>query len=269
MSSKKTTQGQSEYTPLKQLGLASVLDMNMRLVQKVFDKYPYCPRSYFHIDLTAGSGFNEDCNTDGSPLVFRNIVANKMDYRAFFCDLRKDSCGRLKRRLASDRRSYIFYGDYASFLTVAPELIASPQVIGFRQKPEYAYGTVYLDPNGPKLISDGMNQLADFFAVCPRMDFVVNISATALKRTQHLNWSYTLQDLMQGVNKNYWQIKTVNPGDKWQWTILIGRNRRFSGWQREGFYEVNSPAGALILDGLSKKGRSVYFQPQQTELALV
>jgi hypothetical protein len=269
MSSKKPTQGQSEYTPFKQLGLANVLGMNMKLVQKVFDKYPRCQQKYFHIDLTAGSGFNADCNTDGSPLIFKSVVASKMDYRAFFCDIRKDSCGRLKRKLAGDRNSFVFYGDYASLLTVAPDLIASPQVIGFKQNPEYAYGTVYLDPNGPKLISDGMPQLADFFAACPRMDFVVNISATALKRTSHFNWSYTLQDLMQNANKAHWQIKAVNPGDKWQWTILIGRNRRFSGWQREGFYEVNSPTGALILDGLSKRGGPMFIQPQQTELALI
>lgn len=269
MSSKRLTQGQSKYTPLKQAGLGSVLGMNMKLVQKVFENNPYCPRKYFHIDLTAGCGLNEEYETDGSPLIFRKTLHGHMDYRAFFCDMKNESCKKLKRYFEGDRKSFIFCGDYASFLTIAPNLIASPQVIGFKQNPEYAYGTVYLDPNGPKLISDGMQQLAEFFSVCPRMDFVVNISATALKRTSHFGWSYTLQDLMQTVNKEHWQIKAVNPGDRWQWTILVGRNRKYSGWKREGFYEVGSPEGKLILDGLNSKGKPAFYQPQQLELALV
>jgi hypothetical protein len=57
-----------------------------------------------------------------------------------------------------------------------------------------------------------------------------------------------MRDYLRKVQKNHWIIRDILPGDKSQWTFLLGMNYQISDWKKERFYKVDSEEGKAIFD---------------------
>ena len=248
----RVAQGQSDYTKHKQDGLKSLLHVNMRIVKPSLSRCwkPGMPNlSYFHFDLNAGSGYNETEGVVGSPLVFLNTAtAEQINYRAFFCDINKESCEKLLGRISHNEKAYVFWGDNRSFSEMIPDIIRlKPEsencVTG--ENPRFAMGSVYVDPNGPSGLM--VDEMASLFRLCDRLDLIVNLSATGLKRSKSASWSMTVSELMGKIRKKHWVVrKFYGP---WQWTLLLGSNfDKVPSWKAKGFVLAESPEGIDTLN---------------------
>lgn len=248
----RLTQGQSEYTRHKQDGLKSLLHINMRIVKSCLSRYwkPGMPQlSYFHFDLNSGSGYNEEEKIIGSPLVFlQTATVEQINYRACFCDIRRDSCEALVERVSHNEKAYVFWGDNKSFIEMIPEIIKlKPKTEDCirGESPKFAMGSVYVDPNGPSGLM--IDELATLFKTCERLDLIINLSATGLKRTKSFSWSMRVSELMSKINKKNWVVRQMY--GPWQWTLLLGSNfDRVPSWKAKGFVLTNSPEGQDILN---------------------
>src|SRR4051812_1061599 len=78
--------GQSAATIDKERRIAACLSVGMKIAEAKFGQSGF---AYWHLDANAGSGWNEEVNVPGSPLVFwqvANLYLNGLGPRAFFCD---------------------------------------------------------------------------------------------------------------------------------------------------------------------------------------
>lgn len=65
----KSEQGQSAFaTEIKQRGLMAAFAINLAIFQRQYGNNPRA--RYLHVDLNAGSGFNDKVGCIGSPLAF-------------------------------------------------------------------------------------------------------------------------------------------------------------------------------------------------------
>ena len=252
MTISRLAQGQSDYTRHKQEGLKSLLHINMRIVKPCLSRYwkPGMPKlSYFHFDLNAGSGYNEEEKIIGSPLVFlQTATAEQINYRAFFCDISRESCESLIGRVSHNEGAYVFWGDNRSFVEMIPEIIKlkpKTEECSRGENPRLAMGSVYVDPNGPSGLM--VDELATLFKTCERLDLIINLSATGLKRTKSFSWSMRVSELMEKINKKKWVVRQIYGA--WQWTILLGSNfDKTPSWKAKGFVPVDSHEGQDILN---------------------
>jgi hypothetical protein len=248
----RLAQGQSDYTRHKQEGLKSLLHINMRRVKPFMTKclksgMPQFP--YFRFDLNSGSGYNDEEKVVGSPLVFlQTALAEQINYRAFFCDINRDSCEELVGRVGHNEKAYVFWGDNRSFVEMIPEIIKlkpKSENCNRGESPKFAMGSVYVDPNGPSGLM--VDELKELFDVCERLDLIINLSATGLKRTKSLSWSMRVSELMSKINKKQWVVRQIYGA--WQWTLLFGSNLdKPLSWKAKGFVPVNSYEGQDILN---------------------
>ena len=58
-----------------------------------------------------------------------------------------------------------------------------------------------------------------------------------------------MNDYLKQIDKKYWIIRDILPGDKWQWTFLLGMNwPDMNEWTSQRFYKINSKKGKEIFD---------------------
>ena len=137
-------QGQSDLaTEAKVRGLSYALAINLRIYAQKFAATKF---RYWHFDLNAGSGFNDQVGCIGSPLTFLAQAAQigVERYFAGFCDIDADRVKALLSRpeVSNDERAFVFHGDNAALVGAIPSIIADRG-----ERVEYALGTVVSDDN--------------------------------------------------------------------------------------------------------------------------
>jgi len=232
----KKVQGQSgDATEIKQRGLSYAFRVGMAVAVK------YPSWGYFHFDLHAGSGYNEEAKCIGSPLAFLSEArrVNCTTYFAGFCDRDHDQIKSLLNRPEIDHdRCRLFHGDNAALLRMVPDII---RLYG---KKNNVIGSVLSDPNGADVPIDELAWLA---RECPKIDIILHWNSTIVKRLRGgiRPDQISLTDAIRRIAKSSWLIR--EPVGIHQFTMLIGRNFRFGDWKSMGFYFLDSPKGQDIL----------------------
>lgn len=172
----------------------------------------------------------------GSPMVFLETAKDiEIPFRAWFIDIEANNTTLLKARLGES--------DNFDILTGNNRLIV-PRVA--EKLPKYAYGLIYADAtNVPDF------DLLGYISRLPnlkRFDILIRYSASMVKRTRHLT-GMEMNDYLKQIDKKYWIIRDILPGDNWQWTFLLGMNwSDMNEWTSQRFYKINSEKGKEIFD---------------------
>lgn len=245
----------SEYTDLKQQSLASLLDLHIKICQKIFMKnhsrvYVAHP-TYLYFELHSGYGYDPETGHPGSPIVFLQAAnALSLDYHAYFCERDDETRHTLEAHIAKyNQRSHgatiDFWGDHNALLTTFPQ---EPQ--------RNRYGVVYADPSNAVI---PLELLQTFNKAYPKVDIALNLACTSHKRASRATGAPHLSEELKAIGKKYW-IVSEGVGN-FQWSILFGTNwdryPDFTSRDKQGlyfrkWYRSTSKQGKLILDKLSK-----------------
>ena len=253
-------QGVSEVTQKKELDFYGIC--NTRLMQRKFQ--PYISRIYM-FDVFCGDGHNV-VNGDimtGSPGTIANAIecsgiTETKDVFLICSDIRHDAITKLNNYF--DNRKWSF--GYGAFESTASDQIKHIHKIAKQDKK--AHFIIVVDPNGPKALPfDEIEQLSKDKSVRNRVDIIVNVSATSIKRmVKHrisagakYDWwikavEYLGRDFFQRIAKNYkgaWIRKPL--GDKQGWVIMAYFNWSppKNDWNKAGFIDFNSKQGQQAL----------------------
>lgn len=255
----KLKQGEGVTTPYKQEGFAAVFAESLRISKAPsILSYPY-----WHLDLNAGSGFNEKSQCDGSPITFlkQAILAQRRTV-AVFCDIEQQRLDQLKERISALKlpasiKAGIKCMDNVAFLDVAANYIASCE-----RKPEYSVGTLLSDPNGPKGTLESVHAIARFASVFKRIDVVLNINSRVLHtilagckgKQKGFDKYLSIPEMTELINKRFWLIRNIPKRNAAMDTflILVGRNHPAKSGEYEDFFPLNSVAGQHIATTLTR-----------------
>lgn len=244
--------GWSESTGDKEAGLAELLGLHMQLCQAITTKNQWADKTYYWLDITAGSGDNPEARCYGSPLVFiQQAKATRLRYRAAFIE--KDSTNAL--RLAHHLWPYpgnhlVLNCDHEAVLV---ELV--------QRIPQKTYGMIYADPNGEppfELLSE-VSRLSQ----CKRLDILIYASGTTIKRKRGAHNGRSLVEYMGGIDKSHWLVRDHK--SKHQWTFLLGTNwPDYPGLNKIDFHSTASDKGMRILAELNLTEQERKAQKQMT-----
>jgi len=242
--------GQSIVTTDKQDGLNKYLCVHMKIVSSVFANnerkgYYIRDKTYYYIDCTSGSGFNQDVEELGSPIVFINrIQKSNLKYKAYFVDIEEGNIFSLREKIYSPNCEFI----------CADNNIAVPEII--QELPGKSYGLCYMDMNG----IPNFGLIEKISLKMKKMDILIRCPATAIKRDRCQNGSCrdSLIDSIKKIHKEKMIIREPLPDDSWQWTFLFLTNyTNVSDWKRERFYDSTSFEGQQILERLNYSKKEI------------
>lgn len=258
--------GFGEFTTKKLEDYQIFLRKYLGIVSGVYithgDKW-WCDPVFHYIDLNAGPGIYEDFlphipdGTWGSPPLFWRIAT---DYQLdFTMDLIEknpmtayDLIDNLNKLNISLSNITISRGDHSIFV---------PQIIGSFHK--WKYGLVFNDPNNSTIAYDALLHCSK---MRPQYDLLINLSASLFKRKPEF-WDFDVKiaDYIFGLNKKYWYIKDIAPGDSHQWTFLFGTNySKMFEIKEIGFVRIDTPRGQTIFrivnESTNSKKKSVNTQ---------
>jgi hypothetical protein len=257
-------QGQNkEGTPYKQMGFDVIFGMSLKISKAA----PVAKYTYWHIDLCAGTGFNDRAGCEGSPLVFlRQARSARRAVRAHFCDIERHAVVALEERIAGlslpplvETRCH--QADNKHFLATVAGIIRRTE-----RSPRFAMGTCLLDPNGTKPDVFPLQQLATFAATFPRIDILVNINLNCLRSClgchrrgmKGFEWAWTIEEFLARVHRKHWMIRNPieHPGHRF--TMLIGRDKETNTCPYSGFHDTRSEIGRRIVSGMKRVPETLF-----------
>jgi three-Cys-motif partner protein len=234
--------GQSTATQDKQDGLDKLLRQHMSVVRGIFGKYGIKNGIYYYIDAHAGCGYNYEAKCEGSPIIFLQAreelgIASK----AYFIEIEKDNVCQLGHFIKP------YLSDLVDF-RVCPEdnKTAVPRIAN--ALPEGCYGLIYYDPNG-RPDWQAISHLSKNPALS-KFDILIRYNTMAVKRNFN-NTGKLLLDYLSDVHKKHWMIRDLLPGERWQWTFLLGMNYKINPWKSQRFYWTDSEEGGRILQKIA------------------
>jgi len=251
-------QGQSGYTRFKQERFAPVLAQSLRI-----SKAPSVVRyPYYHVDLNAGGGFNADAGVEGSPLNFLRAVerTGRSNVYVFFVDRDPIAIEELIRQPAvlaySRDRLSIHEGDNAELLPIVREFVRARE-----RRPEYAVGSILIDPNG---YHNGIpwEALRLFCAEFPRFDLFLNLNVRSFKLERpHIQrgcgaWGakrlHPISEFSRWFSRPSWMWTRPIQIKGNSWIQCVGRSMQTHayGYTSLGFYDSASIIGRGICDEL-------------------
>lgn len=233
-------------TPVKQENLRRFLRWHMGFTAAVIarDKRN---KPYLYIDANAGPGNYAAHNApqvDGSPRIFLDLAATHLDgYEALFIERDHDEYERLCDNVGpwlsrKEGRETAVCGADAN------------QIIGACNKEPYRYGLMYHDPNG-KPDWDLLSLASERF---PRVDILVNLSCTTIKRVRgaYGDDTPTLLDGLTRVGKKFVYHTAATHG-RWQWLMAMLTNFEPRDWRSQGIIKYDDS----MIKRLSKSKREM------------
>lgn len=249
-------QGVSDVTQKKEMDFYGIC--NTRLCQRKFQ--PYIKQVYL-FDVFCGDGqniVNGNIITGSSLKMAQAIEASGIsetkDVFLICSDIRKDAVSKLNTQFSSSQYS---------FENIVVQRTASEQIKHIHKiarEDKNAHFIIVVDPNGPKTLPfDEIEAIAKDSAITKRVDIVVNVSVTSIKRmVQHRIsagakydwWIKTVEclgrDFFKKLARNYkgaWIRKPL--GDRQGWVVLAFFNWSppRNDWSKAGFINLNSKAG--------------------------
>lgn len=254
-------QGQSRSTEEKLRGFGAFFTHQLSVVQAISRKQRLS-RPYLHFDLNAGCGHNHKVNVIGSPLLFRE-VANVTSLRCVqFCvELNKDSAIELAARTRSDPDTFVIHGDNREFTQAIPHIVAQ------YDRPEFALGSILVDPNNQRRDAIPYDALREVAKACPRLDIAFNFPSNQIKRIRGalkkgvrfgedvLADCISMDELPEVLGKRHLQVRE-RVGE---FTLVVGRNTPLGDWKSMGFHAWDSERGKAIR-ALSQMSRKEFEQ---------
>ncbi len=262
--------GYGPFTPDKVSAFRSILQMHQVIARAVINRTK-ATLPYLYLDLTAGPGYADpQQNLPGSPLIFLQLATQSLrigrsdkfmkpvPFEAHFFEYDREFAESLKARVQPYRKSPYCTGikvHSADYTDPTKGVLALISEFGYQP---YRYGLVYIDPSGNLPDFDVLAQIAEHL---PRVEVLLHIPAAIIKRLRnredHEHNEY-LTDLLEKIPKSLWLVRDVKPGDKHQWTFLMGTNARasngdelFRGLTQERFFPISDKRGREILEYLN------------------
>lgn len=232
--------GYSPTTVRKQADFARFLRVHMLMSKGVIRRQAWADDVYYYFDLHAGPGIHKEYGC-GSPLIFLKTSAGvDIPHRAVFIEKRKNLCEELEvnTSLWPNANCVVRHGKCEDIL---PEYFVKPD-----RKP---IGLVYVDPNGALPIE--LLERASQHPFFNRIDFLLNVSATAYKRMAQS--SERILQLLQKIDKKRWLIREPDNHSGWQWTMLFGtqmKGDQLPKLEKIGFHRLVALQGMEILKHL-------------------
>lgn len=252
--------GYGDYTPQKQKHFEQLLALQHRLFTCITlkPKNYWMNPTYHYFDINAGCG-HDPTGAIGSPLIFHALAAKHPTTRfaGFFLEREEVNHAALEQYLHDNPldncQLQAVFGDHTDTL---PRYFRWPR----RDK---MFGLLYADPSG---VAPPFDLLADFASRYKRIDLLIYLSATNIKRKRAVQNgdAPTLIDELNKIRKDHWIIR--EPQGAHQWTFLLGSNwLDYPAYKSEGFYPVDSVTGYDILNRLNY---TVDERQQQQQLNL-
>jgi three-Cys-motif partner protein len=248
-------QGQGAGTLRKEEGFRHLLRDALRI-----SNAPRIRRfHYWHTDLHAGSGWNEEASCPGSPVVFLEEARLRGRlYRAHFCDRNLPSRLALEERLNgwSEPAGSTFAVWGLDNSEILPHV--SREIRMKEPNPERAVGTVLCDPNGWRDVP--YPELVTFATAFPSIDLIINLNVNLFRSAGELrrrsapgfeDWP-TPAEIITPLDRQHWLIRNIARHGGHCFTILLGRNLRQKVGQFRDFYPISSPVGRDILANLRR-----------------
>ena len=220
--------GHGEFTETKHAQLEGFLKWHAMMGASIMRSHG---GEYHYIDLNAGKG-------EGSPRIALDAIRPLIPSARFlFCEMNPGNVKALEALYGHEPKVTIKPGDHA---ITALKYVAS--LTGFLN------GVLFHDPNGvPNW--EMLRQLSNMPQL-HRIEFVVYVTATGLKRKRSAVGGDSLTESMARIKKKYWLVRS--PQGNHQWTFLVGTNwKDFQGWQKQRFYRTETEIGRSILGKLS------------------
>lgn len=245
-------QGQSAASRSKMVRFASALATGMR----IFSRSERRRFPYWHADTNSGCGINREVRDgtgrplDGSPIYALRLARETglCDFRGMFCYRERAAVGELSRRIGS--AGAVFFGDNEEFLRVFMEL-----VIREERKPEYATGSVLVDPNGWFYRSkDGKGPPIDSLtALCralPCIDVILNLNVRSYRMQRAHSWgarTLSVPGIMETLDRKFWLISEIEDSGACDFVVMVGRNVETGDHRRIGMHRAGSAKGQAII----------------------
>jgi len=249
-------QGQGPATAQKEEQFASAIRVNLQIVSAKVS-FPY-----IHGDLHAGSGYNDERECDGSPVVFcREAVRQGADFRAFLCDRDLDSAKTLRQNaLADDPRVEIYCCDNSEVLSRMEGFIRATQ-----PHPDLAVGSIIIDPNGyfdEKTVPH--ERLIQFAANFQRIDLIFNLNLTTYhlgsghKRNETGKWAtkfFPHPAEIPGIFNRAHGLVGIRQPNGHSFITLVLRNFETDSHEKLGLYDIHGHTGRRMLEVLRSVGQ--------------
>ena len=237
--------GYGPHTPLKQDHFAKTIRMHLGIVRGILQRAKeqhwknVDTDCYYYFDINAGPG-HDPTGLKGSPLIFlEEAQAKNLPYHGVFIEKESESYAILRSKI-HDPNVQILCGDHRKLL------------------PNYfipdceRYGVIYVDPSGNIPPFDLLAQMSRW-PTYSKLDVLINVACATIKRVricERTIESRNLKELMATIQKKYWIVR--KPVGNHEFSFLIGTNwKDFPAYEKEGFYNSQSPLGQQILDRLT------------------
>jgi len=253
-------QGQSLATIDKERRIGIALAIAMKIAEGSVGGKQGFP--FWLFDANAGSGMNEEFKVPGSPIVAWETARrhlHHMPFIPFFCDierLRLIECQSRLNRIGAGASVLIPYDNEEALLLFGQCILASGD------KPEYALGTVLIDPNNGYYrnkdnLGPPIRALEWFVRTFPRIDLVLNINVRSHQRLRGAGLAAPLiGDLLPSLGKEHWLVGRARPRGS-EFVLAVGRNVKTNDAPGGGLFHATSDYGRQIIasaDGTEQSG---------------
>lgn len=234
----------SKNTKLKQIHFKNTLLAHAKITRGIFKRNEWANPIYHFFDLNAGPGRNPENNEPGSPIIFVDVMEELgIRFDATFFEIEAKNHCALKQNINS-----INIGNINKISCINEDHSTSfEKYCQFIYSKKANYGLIYSDQSGQCPPFDLFKNLS-LNKSFKYIDFLIYVSATNIKRIRRSkDENLTLCDMISGINKKHWIIRT--PVDRHQWTFLIGTNwNAFPEFKTLGFHNIDSPVGREIIE---------------------
>jgi hypothetical protein len=253
-------QGQSVATLDKARRVSSAISVSLRIANCWAKRTAWRDFGYWHFDANAGSGWNDRFDVPGSPVIFHAVADHylkTLGRRAFFCESNKDAMLALMGRIGENS------AHLAKTIFVPTDndtgLRAFADAIRDHDKPEYALGSVIIDPNSYwDRCLDGSSQVPfeaafPFFDEFRRIDVTLNLNLTAYWRMRSPGNAQVMRrsfiaphDLLKKFSKKFWYVGLTGTSNGTRFLLAVGTN--FPAKFHPNLHDIGSAVGRAVMN---------------------